>query len=71
MIILSQNQLFCALKKIRAITKLGLLTPYYGYDRKLFPNLGGVRGEVGTGWKNVPVVLGKQESGPFYSVYNV
>ena len=54
-----------------AITKIGHLTPYYEYNRIQFPNLGGIRQEVGTGWKNVSIPMGKKVTGPYYNSYNV
>jgi hypothetical protein len=54
-----------------ASTQLGVLTPYYEYNRIAFPSPGGIRQEVGTGWKNIPIPMGKKVSGPFYSAYNV
>ena len=48
-----------------ASKRMASLTPYYGYNRKLFPNLGGIRGELGSG------SIGNIYSGPYYKTYNV
>ena len=47
------------------------LSQYFEYDRIRFPGPGGIREEVGTGYKNVPVRMGRKVSGPYYSSYNV
>ena len=47
------------------------LTPYYEYKRNTFPLPGGIREEVGSGFKNTPVHMGPIYPGPFYSSYNV